>query len=133
MPANGQFAHVLERARQDRDDVAQRAQAQADLAAIGARDADDNELTAEQHAARRGHVAWVVQDWVDVAADGQVYDDDMLDVMDDDQRPASQASSVSTLSSSPRCPASVTTASAPGIAAASQSPCAAGTRVSSRP
>jgi hypothetical protein len=58
MPANGQFAHVLERARQDRDDVAQRAQAQADLAAIGARDADDNELTAEQHAARRGHVAW---------------------------------------------------------------------------
>ena len=33
----GQFAHVLERARQDRADVAQRAQAEADLAATGVR------------------------------------------------------------------------------------------------
>ena len=33
----GQFAHVLERARQDRDDAAQRAQAEADLAATGIR------------------------------------------------------------------------------------------------
>jgi hypothetical protein len=40
------------------------------------RDAEDNELTAEQHAACTGHVAWVEQDWVH---DGQVHDDDLLD------------------------------------------------------
>jgi hypothetical protein len=40
------------------------------------RDAEDNELTAEQHAACPGHVAWVEQDWVH---DGQVHDDDLLD------------------------------------------------------
>ena len=105
----GQFAHVLERARQDRDDAAQRAQAEADLAATGVRvidapgwsgpakrlgwavrDAEDNELTAEQHAACPGHVAWVEQDWVNVAADGQVYDDDTLDAMDEDQCPETE-------------------------------------------
>jgi hypothetical protein len=31
----GQFAHVLERVRQDRDDAAQHAQAEADLTATG--------------------------------------------------------------------------------------------------
>ena len=43
------------------------------------RDAEDNELTAEQHAACTGHVAWVEQDWVH---DGQVHDDDLLDEID---------------------------------------------------
>ena len=106
----GQFAHVLERAREDCADAAQRAQAEADLAAtvvrvipapawtdlakrIGwaVRDAEDNELTAEQHASCPGHVAWVEQDWVNVAADGQVYDDDdTLDALDDDQRPQTE-------------------------------------------
>jgi len=96
---------VLEGARQDREDAAQRAQAVADLAATGirvidapawsgptkrlgwaVRDAEGRDLMAEQHTACPGHVAWVEQDWVNVAADGQVYDDD-LDAMDEVQCP----------------------------------------------
>jgi hypothetical protein len=102
----GQFAHVLERARQDRDDAAQRAQARADLAATGVQmieapgcsgaakslgwqvcDAEGNELTAEQHAACPGHVGWVVQDWVTVDVEGRVYTGDELDALDDEQVP----------------------------------------------
>jgi hypothetical protein len=115
----GQFAHVLERARQDRDDAAQRAQAEADLAATGVRvieapgwsgaakalgwqvcDAEGSELTAEQHAACPGHVGWVVQDWVTVDAEGRVYTDDEIDALD----AAADDSAARGTASSPRTP-----------------------------